>query len=632
MGFGKFVVASSCVAVTLGVLGAPSAVAASPGSVSARPAPAIAPLASPPGGACADVLFLGARGSGQKQGGVTDTRARNYDAGTGLGPEVYAAWRHVRNSTRSDLSIRRIALTYPAAGVPTSVVSLKGAFWRPSNWQNYIAGLEQGVKTAWSIVNTRAELCPTERVVLAGYSQGAMVMHRLLTDLVTARRTHITSRLDGVVLVGDGDNARSDSVVRFGSAVPKRTGVSRALNLGSARGRSISSSIVYSLCDRFDVVCDTGSVITAGSLGGPVVVAAAGVGIRAHTRNYPAHAGLRTAGARIGARVNARYPVHVVFVKRTGVLVPGRTWTLRVPDLRGASAASTTLFRNRVNEVINTALSWARDGSECPASEKEIDNAEPPTAAVMGHRVISVAISFDTYNGCGGVGNNGAEAFTLDSRTATFQRLSSYALANGHQLRWELVRALLAADPCVWDDLTASPYLERSYNTLPDILADWTVSAAGVTFWFDRYEVGPGACGVVHATVPWPALLRPGDVGGPETTEWYRSSDGRHLVVSRRGAQVWSYRTTGSNPDGGRYCSQGKAVSDGAALRDDDDGYAFNWGSEAELRAEWTPTTSGAVPVRPPSRSASSRPTTAACSTSWPGSSPCTTSAATCAC
>ena len=542
------------------------------------------------------MLFLGARGSGQKQGGVTDSRARSFDAGTGLGPEVYAAWRHIRNATRADLSIRRIALTYPAAGVPTSVVSLKGAFWRPSNWQNYIAGLEQGVDAAWSIVNTRAELCPTERVVLAGYSQGAMVMHRLLTDLVTAGRTHITSRLDGLVLAGDGDNAPSDSVVRFGSAVAKRTGVSRALHLGSARGRSISSSIVYSLCDRFDVVCDTGSVITAGALGGPVVVGAAGVGIRAHTRNYPAHAGLKTAGSRIGARINSHYPVHVVFVKRTGVLVPGRTWTLRVPDLRGASDKAAALFKQQVNAWINTNLAWARYGSDCPASGKYMGNDwVPATASVVGHRVVSVAMPILTNSNCGGPNGNAVRSITVDTKTATLQKLSSYVVANGHQLRWEVVKTLKATNECVWPDLTASPYPHDGID-LPAI-TDWTVSAAGVTFWFDRYDVGPGACGVMRATVPWASLLRPGDIGGPEATAWYRSSDGRYLVVSRRGAQVWAYRTTGADPAGGRYCSQGRTVGGGAELRDDDDGYAFTWYSEQVLRSSWTLTTSAAAPV-----------------------------------
>jgi hypothetical protein len=50
---------------------------------------------------CRDVLFLGARGSGQKGVGVnTDKSKKDYDAGSGLGREVFAAWTQAKDIKR----------------------------------------------------------------------------------------------------------------------------------------------------------------------------------------------------------------------------------------------------------------------------------------------------------------------------------------------------------------------------------------------------------------------------------------------------------------------------------------------------------------------------------------------------
>jgi hypothetical protein len=416
-------------------------------------------------------------------------------------------------------------------------------------------------------------------------------MHRLLTDLVAAGRTRITSRLDGLVLAGDGDNAVGlRGAVRLRLA--KRTGVNRALHLGSARASRLVVDRVL-MCDRFDVVCDTGSVITAGALGGPVVVGAAGVGIRAHTRYYPAHAGLKTAGSRIGARINSHYPVHVVFVKRTGVLVPGRTWTLRVPDLRGASDKAAALFKQQVNAWINTNLAWARYGSDCPASGKYMGNDwVPATASVVGHRVVSVAMPILTNSNCGGPNGNAVRSITVDTKTATLQKLSSYVVANGHQLRWEVVKTLKATNECVWPDLTASPYPHDGID-LPAI-TDWTVSAAGVTFWFDRYDVRR-ACGVMRTTVPWASLLRPGDIraGGHLVPQQRWPVPGRQqarragMGLPHHGCRPGRWQVLQPGPDGRWW----------GGLRDDDDD-THSPGTQSRYRSQLDPDYSAAAPFR----------------------------------
>jgi hypothetical protein len=44
--------------------------------------------------------------------------------------------------------------------------------------------ISAGEALAKSTVHLTRTLCPSEHIVLAGYSQGAMVMHRVLDDLI----------------------------------------------------------------------------------------------------------------------------------------------------------------------------------------------------------------------------------------------------------------------------------------------------------------------------------------------------------------------------------------------------------------------------------------------------------------
>ena len=53
--------------------------------------------------------------------------------------------------------------------------------------------------------------CPTTKVVLAGYSQGAMVVHRNLQALAAS------PNLAASLLIADGDRLPNDTTVNIGS-------------------------------------------------------------------------------------------------------------------------------------------------------------------------------------------------------------------------------------------------------------------------------------------------------------------------------------------------------------------------------------------------------------------------------
>lgn len=234
--------------------------------------------------ACTDVLFLGARGSGQPQAGSAD------DGGTGLGREVYSvSQRLARQLPGRTVSTR--AVTYPAQGVELLV----------TNRNAYFTSLELGAQSVQAALRSRATACPNERIVLSGYSQGAMVVHRALADLdrsgdPVARQ--ILSRTDGVVLISDGDRRRRDRATDYGTA-GRSQGVGYALRPESgARGTKLPAGMksrIHSVCLDLDVVCDYQPDVHAGA----GLLAGAAIHADGYTASRPVNRATDAVAARV---------------------------------------------------------------------------------------------------------------------------------------------------------------------------------------------------------------------------------------------------------------------------------------------------------------------------------------------
>jgi cutinase len=205
---------------------------------------------------CTDVLFLGARGSGQTSGGNAS------DGGSGMGAQVYSAYQRLV----SDLpgrSVTGVSVDYPATSAESLILDQAG----------YFSGLERGVRGVKGTLRRQVKACPDQRIVLAGFSQGGMVMHRALQDL--AARKDATSRnvmrhIDSVLLLADGDRLPRDNTTDSGSAGPSR-GISYSLESRSGvRGTRLPARFaprVFSVCESADVVCDYHSLLQSNSSG-----------------------------------------------------------------------------------------------------------------------------------------------------------------------------------------------------------------------------------------------------------------------------------------------------------------------------------------------------------------------------
>ena len=233
---------------------------------------------------CSDVLFLGARGSGQPQGGSAT------DGGTGLGTQVYGVSQRLARQLPG-LVVSTQAVVYPAQGVELLV----------TNPDAYFTSLELGSQSVQTALRGRAAACPQERIVLAGYSQGAMAVHRALQDLDRAGdplARQILARTDGVVLISDGDRRRRDRATDYGTA-GRSQGVGYALRPDSgARGTKLPPGMkarIHSVCLDLDVVCDYQPNVHSG----PGLLAGAAIHSDGYTTSRPVNRATDAVAARV---------------------------------------------------------------------------------------------------------------------------------------------------------------------------------------------------------------------------------------------------------------------------------------------------------------------------------------------
>ena len=229
---------------------------------------------------CGDFHWLGAAGSGQRDGaGLT--------ANGGMGPVVYQSFQQLQSElAASGRTITAEAVQYPAAPVP-----LGGGL---GGWMGFMDSVEAGTDATAEQFKAFTERCPTTKVVLAGYSQGAMVIHRNLHDL--ADDPHVAAAL----LIADGDRLPTDTTINLGSTAYQLAGTPRA-GKGVAQEHSFLASAptselppemgarTVSVCDVGDPVCDADPDADTDTLS-PAALAI-------HTSYAPASSGAHAWGA-----------------------------------------------------------------------------------------------------------------------------------------------------------------------------------------------------------------------------------------------------------------------------------------------------------------------------------------------
>ncbi|MCG7606597.1 MULTISPECIES: cutinase family protein [Mycobacterium] len=196
------------------------------------------PAAASPG--CPDLHWIGVAGSGERDDPTVDA---------GMGRVVYNSLRDLSQWVQQDgRTMSAEAVAYPAAPVPADGDLL--------GWGGFMSSVDTGVAALGNQYAAFTQRCPSSQVILAGYSQGAMVVHRNLAGLSGS------PNLAAALLVADGDRLPADPTVNLGTAtaVPGAgKGVAQDWPILAHAPAPLTATIgsrTISVCDRGDAVCD----------------------------------------------------------------------------------------------------------------------------------------------------------------------------------------------------------------------------------------------------------------------------------------------------------------------------------------------------------------------------------------
>jgi alpha-tubulin suppressor-like RCC1 family protein len=177
----------------------------------------VAPIGSSLG--CDPVWFIGARGSGEPASG--------YD---GMGDVI----GHLESVVAADLAAKGLAVapnavSYPADSVDVlepdatvlklleqGAVAAALAEYIHSSVDKYDSSMDGGIKQAEADVAGVVRACPHARIVMAGYSQGAVAIHDA-ENWLAAHEPEEFSDVLATLLVGDPDRVPDSKAKLFGS-------------------------------------------------------------------------------------------------------------------------------------------------------------------------------------------------------------------------------------------------------------------------------------------------------------------------------------------------------------------------------------------------------------------------------
>jgi hypothetical protein len=193
--------------------------------------------------ACPDVHWIGAAGSGERTPVEVTKNA-------GMGRVVYQSLGELSQELQQDgRTITAEAVAYPAVEVPDEDGGV-------GEWLGFMGSVDAGAAALGRQYEAFVQACPTSKVVLAGYSQGAMVVHRNLASL------EASPNLAAALLVADGDRLPADPTLNLGTAsgIPERgKGVAQDWPILAHAPAPLSPAMgarTISVCDLGDAVCD----------------------------------------------------------------------------------------------------------------------------------------------------------------------------------------------------------------------------------------------------------------------------------------------------------------------------------------------------------------------------------------
>jgi Cutinase len=220
---GRGVRLAAAVAVTVSGAAGIASAAAPPVGAAISASSVAAASAGPKAAHCDPVWIIGARGSGESSG--------RYYGYSGMGAPVgYMASVIDTGLKAKDLTMAAIPVDYPA--VSTNVLKPNAAVlsllaekefaaaaveWAHTSLDRFDSSMNQGIKKTEADVAAVVSKCPGSKIIMAGYSQGAVGIHDAevyLAEHQPAELTHIA----GTLLLADPDRVSHSQAKEFGNA------------------------------------------------------------------------------------------------------------------------------------------------------------------------------------------------------------------------------------------------------------------------------------------------------------------------------------------------------------------------------------------------------------------------------
>jgi hypothetical protein len=213
-------------------------------------------LLPPPGPTCPSVLIMGARGSGQSLSGfdgmgpavdemAVDLRAwlAKAAAGTQTFGDPYPA--DSTNDLKPSTGELLLVLTDPIAAAVD---------YKLDNLDKFTHSIDVGIGDAVREADDEAVDCPQTRLVMIGYSQGAMVMHQAELQL-RAHHPQVFHKILGTLLLADGDRVPHTHAHEFGSSLARAEGIRPYLHAIALRDVPLPGRTA-NICTAGDLICD----------------------------------------------------------------------------------------------------------------------------------------------------------------------------------------------------------------------------------------------------------------------------------------------------------------------------------------------------------------------------------------
>jgi hypothetical protein len=224
---------------------------------------AVAPTAGqakpPPAGSCADVLFIGARGSGESGKGNHGMGKPVDYMGTRLGDSLWAHQRETLDFSPVEYEAAPVSKLYPSAAEAflfPSQPALLTTVYVVRHLRPYLASIDDGIEKAVAEVKAATNRCPETELVLAGYSQGAMAIHQAERQLLKQGGEDALEAIGGTLLLGDGDRTLRTKAKLIGGASRFTTGIRVGLGGIATLRDVVEPETTVEICAVGDLVCD----------------------------------------------------------------------------------------------------------------------------------------------------------------------------------------------------------------------------------------------------------------------------------------------------------------------------------------------------------------------------------------